>query len=102
MQDKLTLTIALTSLAALGIATAALADTTTTAPVSAPKAGANHGGKCASGKCGTEKIYGKANIEHDPNGALVRARDGKCGPSGKGHAVPEDPRDKLATGVCGQ
>lgn len=113
MNNKLLLTIAVTSLAsASAVAMAGSHDTdaqsheprstAASAPVSAPKAGASHGGKCSSGKCGTEKIYGKAQIKHDPNGYLVRARDGKCGPSGKGYKITQTTRDKLAEGVCGQ
>lgn len=113
MNNKLLLTIAVTSLAsASAVAMAQTHDadksshetptTATSTPVSAPKAGASHGGKCSSGKCGTEKIYGKAQIKHDPNGYLVRARDGKCGPSGKGYDATQSTRDKLAQGVCGQ
>ncbi|MEO9080159.1 MAG: hypothetical protein ABI268_12725 [Rhodanobacter sp.] len=66
-----------------------------------PKAAAS-GGKCASGKCGTEKIYGQAKLDHNPDGVLVQARDGKCGLSGKGFSVAPSTRDKLAEGVCGK
>jgi hypothetical protein len=62
-------------------------------------------GKCASGKCGTEKIYSQATITHDPQDNLVRARDGKCGLTGKGvknAAYPQQPGDeKCVNGVCG-
>lgn len=63
-------------------------------------------GKCASGKCGTEKIYGQANLSHDPQDQLVRARDGKCGLSGQGinsHESPQKIADgKVVGGVCGK
>lgn len=100
MKDKLLLTIAIASLASLNtIASPAAAS----AAPAAPKASAPHGGgKCASGKCGTEKIYSKAKIDHNPQGTLVRARDGKCGLSGKGYSVADSSRDKLAEGVCGR
>jgi uncharacterized low-complexity protein len=62
------------------------------APASAGRATNGGGGKCASGKCGTEKIYGKK----------ADARDGKCGLSGKGYKVAESNRDRLAEGVCGK
>jgi uncharacterized low-complexity protein len=100
MKDKILLTIAVASLVSLG-SMAAAANDAPAAPAQPAKATASHGGKCASGKCGTEKIYSKAKLDHDPNGALVRARDGKCGLSGKGYQVEQSPRDKLAEGVCG-
>lgn len=63
-------------------------------------------GKCASGKCGTEKIYGQADLSHDPQDHLVRARDGKCGLSGQGIASQETPQQiadgKVVGGVCGK
>ncbi|TWB38106.1 hypothetical protein [Nitrospirillum pindoramense] len=63
---------------------------------------AKGGGKCASGKCGTEKIYSQTKLQHDPNGELVRARDGKCGLTGNGYDVTENSRTRLAEGVCGR
>lgn len=63
-------------------------------------------GKCASGKCGTEKIYGQADLSHDPQDQLVRARDGKCGLNGQGIASQETPQQiadgKVVGGVCGK
>ncbi|WP_312629997.1 hypothetical protein [Scandinavium sp.] len=63
-------------------------------------------GKCASGKCGTEKIYGQANLKHDPQDQLVRARDGKCGMTGEGVKNQESPQQvnhgKCVSGVCGK
>lgn len=63
-------------------------------------------GKCASGKCGTEKIYSQANISHDPQDHLVRARDGKCGLSGQGINSNENLQQiadsKVVGGVCGK
>lgn len=56
-------------------------------------------GKCASGKCGTEKIYVQAKLEHDPQDQLVRTRDGKCGPSGQGFQTNAS---KCINGVCGK
>lgn len=52
-------------------------------------------GKCASGKCGTEKIYGQAKLEHDPQDQLVRAR----GSSGQGFQTNAS---KCINGVCGK
>ncbi len=34
---------------------------------------------------GTEKIYSKTKLAHSPDDQLVRARDGKCGLTGKGY-----------------
>lgn len=62
-------------------------------------------GKCASGKCGTEKIYGQATLKHDPQDQLVRARDGKCGLTGTGieqEKAKEVKVDKCVGGVCGK
>ena len=102
MNTKLTLSIALTSLIALGVVSqpAVSADTAQTQQ-SAPKA-TKGGGKCASGKCGTEKIYGKAAVDRNPDQQLVHARDGKCGLTGKGYSIEESTAYKLAQGVCGQ
>ena len=77
---KLTLSIAMTSLIALtpGLA---LAATPSDAPVKAAPS-EQHGGKCAAGKCGTEKRFEKQALDSDPQGRLVRARDGKCGVAG--------------------
>lgn len=85
-------------------------------PASAADAGSNaskvenksstSSGKCASGKCGTEKIYGQADLSHDPQDRLVRARDGKCGLTGQGIKNDESPQQvndgKCVSGVCGQ
>ncbi|WP_447873219.1 hypothetical protein [Serratia fonticola] len=63
-------------------------------------------GKCASGKCGTEKIYGQAKLTHDPQDQLIRARDGKCGLTGQGNNNQESPQQmkngKCVSGVCGK
>ncbi|EKT55459.1 hypothetical protein [Providencia burhodogranariea] len=62
-------------------------------------------GKCASGKCGTEKIYGQATLKHDPQDQMVRARDGKCGLTGEGikQDTPKEVKvDKCVGGVCGK
>lgn len=100
MKQTLALSIAVTSLAALGaIVPPAHAGTP---PPAAAAPSASHGGKCASGKCGTEKIYSKARVSQDPQDRLVRARDGKCGLTAQGHDVELTPARKLAEGVCGQ
>ncbi|GMM62474.1 hypothetical protein [Novosphingobium pituita] len=98
MKRELILGIAVTSLAASAAqaAEAASAATTTASPA------AHGGGKCASGKCGTEKIYAQTKLKQDPSGQLVRARDGQCGLSGKGYKVAQTSQDRLAEGVCGR
>jgi len=102
MKNKLALSIAVTSLASISMVSlpAHAAD-------QAPAASANakpkkSGGKCASGKCGTEKMYSKVALDKNPQDRLVRARDGKCGLTGKGHDVEQTPRSKLVEGICGQ
>lgn len=106
MKNTLLLTISVASIASL-VSLNAMAspspDDAASTPATAVKSEAPHsGGKCASGKCGTEKIYSQAKLDHNPDGALVQARDGKCGLSGKGFSVAQSTRDKLAEGVCGQ
>lgn len=101
MKCEIALGIAITSL--LSTTAYAAPQGTDGAPAAAVSSGTSHGGgKCASGKCGTEKIYSKKKIEHDPSGVLVRARDGKCGLSGKGYKVAETSSDRLAEGICGR
>ncbi|MCP1267629.1 hypothetical protein [Aeromonas hydrophila] len=98
---KLTLSIAMTGLIALtpGLA---LAATPSEAPVKAAPS-EQHGGKCAAGKCGTEKRFEKQALDSDPQGRLVRARDGKCGVAEQG-INGDTPRkgSKMTEGVCGQ
>ena len=97
MKHELILGIAATSL----LSAQAFAAPPASAPTP-PSQAAKGGGKCASGKCGTEKIYSQTKLQHDPNGQLVRARDGTCGLTGKGHQVAENSRARLAEGVCGR
>lgn len=103
VNSKLTLSIAMTGLIALapGMSVAA---TPSDAPVkSAPSA--QHGGKCAAGKCGTEKRFEKQALNTDPQGRLVRARDGKCGVAGEGINADRTGvagGSKMTEGVCGQ
>ncbi len=100
MKHTLALSIAVASLASLAVITQpALAGETP--PPAAAKA-ATSGGKCASGKCGTEKIYGQTKLSQDPQDRLVRTRDGKCGLTAEGYDVVETPQKKLSEGVCGQ
>ena len=100
---KLTLSTAMTSLIALtpGLA---LAATPSDAPVkAAPRE--QHGGKCAAGKCGTEKRFEKQALVSVPQGRLVRARDGKCGVGGEGiygDRSGSNNGSKMTEGVCGQ
>ena len=98
MKRELILGIAATSLAA---SAAYASDTVPVATTSASPA-AHGGGKCASGKCGTEKIYAQTKLKQDPSGQLVRARDGQCGTSGKGYKVAQTSQARLAEGVCGR
>ena len=98
---KLTLSIAMTSLIALtpGLA---LAATPSEAPVKAAPS-EQHGGKCAAGKCGTEKRFEKQALDSDPQGRLVRARDGKCGLAEQGiNGETQHQESKMTEGVCGQ
>ena len=98
---KLTLSIAMTSLIALtpGLA---LAATPGDAPVKAAPS-EQHGGKCAAGKCGTEKRFEKQALDSDPQGRLVRARDGKCGLAEQGiNGEAQRQESKMTEGVCGQ
>ncbi|WP_421170272.1 hypothetical protein [Aeromonas dhakensis] len=98
---KLSLSIAMTGLIALtpGLA---LAATPSEAPVKvAPSE--QHGGKCAAGKCGTEKRFEKQALDSDPQGRLVRARDGKCGLAEQGiNGETQRQESKMTEGVCGQ
>lgn len=93
---KLSLSIAMTGLIALtpGLA---LAATPSEAPVkTAPSE--QHGGKC-----GTEKRFEKQALDSDPQGRLVRARDGKCGLAEQGiNGETQRQESKMTEGVCGQ
>ncbi|MFM9756928.1 hypothetical protein ACKKBH_08385 [Aeromonas dhakensis] len=98
---KLSLSIAMTGLIALtpGLA---LAATPSEAPVKAASS-EQHGGKCAAGKCGTEKRFEKQALDSDPQGRLVRARDGKCGLAEQGiNGETQRQESKMTEGVCGQ
>ncbi|HDX8376208.1 TPA: hypothetical protein RUW97_002633 [Aeromonas dhakensis] len=98
---KLSLSIAMTGLIALtpGLA---LAATPSEAPVKAAPS-EQHGGKCAAGKCGTEKRFEKQALDSDPQGRLVRARDGKCGLTEQGiNGETQRQESKITEGVCGQ
>ncbi|CNI74613.1 hypothetical protein HB991_07860 [Yersinia mollaretii] len=102
MKRKIILSIAVGSL--MGIGATQLAHAEPNAP-EAVSIKPQSGGKCASGKCGTEKIYSQAKITHDPQNLLVRARDGKCGLDGYGiqqQAPEKEVLDKFTSGVCGQ
>lgn len=102
MNNKIVLSIAMTSVLALGssVVQAATQDT----PPVAKEASSNNGGKCASGKCGTEKIFAKIELNTNPQDKLIRARDGKCGQSGQGINAPATVAQpgKCAGGLCGQ
>lgn len=103
MKHTLALSIAVASLASL--ASLAVISQPAHAGETPPPATAKTttgGGKCASGKCGTEKIYGQAKLNQDPQGRLVRTRDGKCGLTAEGYDIAETTQKKLSEGVCGQ
>ena len=104
MNSNVLLSIALVSAVSTASVSASTTDTTTQTPEKVVKKEKTHGGKCASGKCGTEKIYGKANVSQNPQGKLVRARDGKCGTDGKGvnETTKATNDSKCVGGVCGQ
>jgi len=97
MNCKIVLSIAMTSAIALHPAMS-VAETSTEAPVSAQP--------CAAGKCGTEKRFEKQDLKSDPQGRLVRARDGKCGLTAEGIAPSAETitltNSKITGGVCGQ
>jgi len=104
MNNKLALSIAMTSVITLNSGMA-FADAPTEDPVEA-QSSSQHGGKCAAGKCGTEKRFEKQELKNDPQGRLVRARDGKCGVTGEGITPSEETikltKSKITGGVCGQ
>jgi hypothetical protein len=104
MNCKIALSIAMTSAITLHSGMT-LADTPSEAPLSAQPASQN-GGKCAAGKCGTEKRFEKQDLKSDPQGRLVRARDGKCGLTAEGIAPSTETitltNSKITGGVCGQ
>ncbi|QUM85529.1 hypothetical protein [Moritella sp. 28] len=109
MKNKLMLSIAMTSLIGLNIGQvqAEVTQAQTQAQTAPAKADGGNGGKCASGKCGTEKRFEKKELINDPQGQLVRARDGKCGLSGQGITSDKTPTQyaqpgKCAGGLCGQ
>ncbi|MBE8576586.1 hypothetical protein [Vibrio sp. OPT18] len=108
MNNKIALSIAITSVISLNSAMA-FADAPAEAPVEAPveaKQSSGHGGKCAAGKCGTEKRFEKAELTSNPQDRLVRARDGKCGLTAEGISPSKEriltANSKVTGGVCGQ
>ncbi|AXT46642.1 MULTISPECIES: hypothetical protein [Chromobacterium] len=100
MKKQIILSIAMTSLLGLGADSALAAEASQ--PAQEVKSQSGHGGKCASGKCGTVKMYEKADIKHNPQDQLVRARDGKCGKTGQGIHPGKAGPGKMVEGVCGQ
>lgn len=100
MKKQIILSIAMTSL--LGLSAKAALAAEASQPAQAVKSQSGHGGKCASGKCGTVKMYEKADIKHNPQDQLVRARDGKCGKTGQGVHSDQTGKGKMVEGVCGQ
>lgn len=104
MKNKVVLSIIVSSFAGLLVSEQAMADQLPTqTPVKVAHKAQKASGKCASGKCGTEKIYGQAKLNHDPQDKLILARDGKCGTSGSGlNPTEKEIATKVAGGVCGQ
>ncbi|HHJ3243521.1 TPA: hypothetical protein ACQJOV_004668 [Vibrio parahaemolyticus] len=104
MNKKFTLSIAMTSVITLNSGMA-FADSPPESPVEYQPS-SQHGGKCAAGKCGTEKRFEKQELKDDPQGRLVRARDGKCGVTGEGIIPSAETikltKSKITGGVCGQ
>ncbi|OQS34750.1 hypothetical protein [Chromobacterium haemolyticum] len=100
MKKQIILSIAMTSL--LGLSAEAALAAEASQPEQEVKSQSGHGGKCASGKCGTVKMYEKADIKHNPQDQLVRARDGKCGKTGQGVHSDQTGKGKMVEGVCGQ
>ncbi|MFA0553688.1 hypothetical protein BCU13_023105 [Vibrio lentus] len=104
MNNKIALSIAITSVISLNSAMA-FADAPAETPVEA-KQSSGHGGKCAAGKCGTEKRFEKAELTSNPQDRLVRARDGKCGLTAEGISPSKErilmANSKVTGGVCGQ
>ncbi|MCW4443913.1 hypothetical protein OHV10_06440 [Vibrio splendidus] len=104
MNNKIALSIAIASVISLNSAMA-FADAPAEAPVEA-KQSSGHGGKCAAGKCGTEKRFEKAELTSNPQDRLVRARDGKCGLTAEGISPSKEriltANSKVTGGVCGQ
>ncbi|MBU2897016.1 hypothetical protein [Vibrio hepatarius] len=104
MNNKLALSIAMTSVITLN-SNMVFADSPSEAPVEAPSK-SEHGGKCAAGKCGTEKRFEKQELKSDPQGRLVRARDGQCGVTGEGIDPSAETikltQSKITGGLCGQ
>lgn len=103
MNNTITISIAITSLLGLSISNTVNASTSTTTQTSA--VAADTGGKCAAGKCGTEKRYAEAKITHNPQEKLVYARDGKCGITSYGLNPSNkviEAQNRLVDGRCGQ
>ncbi len=104
MHNKITLSIAITSIITLNSGMA-FAGAPSADPVK-PAATEQHGGKCAAGKCGSGKQFEKQEITGCQKGKLIRSRDGKCGTSACkiDGAAPgtTSPQSKITGGVCGQ
>lgn len=104
MKNKVVLSIVVSSFAGLLVSEQAMAaEPLAQAPAKITHKAQKTSGKCASGKCGTEKIYGQAKIKHNPQDMLILARDGKCGTSGFGlNPTEKETATKVVGGVCGQ
>ncbi len=102
MKNKVILSIVVSSFSGL-LMNEAVAAQPTQAPAKLASKAQKSSGKCASGKCGTEKIYGQAKLNHNPQDKLVLARDGQCGTTGFGLKTTEqEVANKAVGGVCGQ
>lgn len=106
MKKDIVLSIVVGSLMAAGMVNPASATEASGSASQVQNKAPTSSGKCASGKCGTEKIYSQAALKHDPQDQLVRARDGKCGLTGEGINKPESSQlanaEKCVSGVCGK
>lgn len=106
MKNKIVLSITVGSMLIAGMVAPVSAESTSYETSKTGNKAPTSSGKCASGKCGTEKIYGQASLNHDPQYQLVRARDGKCGLTGEGinqQVSPQQVEDgKCTSGVCGK
>lgn len=103
MKNEILLSIVISSFAGLIISEQAMAEQLTQTPTKVVYKVEKASGKCASGKCGTEKIYSQTKIDHNPQDKLIMARDGKCGTTGFGlHPTKQEIASKVAGGVCGQ
>ena len=103
MNNKVILTVVISSFDGLAISEKSNTTQITELPTKVVHKVEKASGKCASGKCGTEKIYSQIKPDHNPQEKLVMARDGKCGNTGFGlNPTKDELKSTVAGGVCGQ